>query len=179
MLAVLLIASPALAACATAEDAVAQAEEHLEEGLRQAHERALSERAADPERRDQAAADRLAAAISGGNPGLVIASTTTRDGVEVLSLLSARGQVGGGGSYHQATLGACLRTRAWPGSADAAAGGRGTVVTEAVRCPEGAARLVGGLPVDAFTTELRTLRSDVPPPKQAPCLSGSGDCVGG
>jgi hypothetical protein len=143
--------------------------------MREAHRRALAERAADPTGRDQAAADRLGYAVSGGNAAVVISATVVDGGVEVVTMLGARAETGGGLSYEQATVGACVRTRATPGALAADEGGRGTVVTEPVACPEGAAPA----PVDALAAGLDTLRSDVPRPEPGGCLGGSGDCPGG
>lgn len=128
--------------------------------------------------RDQAAADPLGHAITGGNPTMVVAARGTPLGVEVVTTLATRAEAGGGLSYEQATLGACLRTRATPGSA-AGADERGTVETEAVPCPDGVVPVADGVSVEATTTDLRTRQSDVPRPDPRGCLSGSDECVGG
>jgi hypothetical protein len=178
----LLISALALVTACTscASDAVAQAETYLGQTLTQAHERALSERAADPTAIDAAAADRLGYAITGGNATYVVSATVTPDGVEVVTTVGVNTEVGGGLSYEQATLGACLRTQATAGSPTGDVGERGTVSTEAVPCPDGVVpEFAHDAPVDAVTTELQGLRSPVPRPRAAPCFSGSGDCEGG
>lgn len=169
---------PLLAGCG-AQDAAAVAKERLADGMREAHQRALAARAADPTARGQAAADRLGYAVTGGNSASLVSAAAIPAGVEVVTLLGARAQTGGGLSYDQTTVGACVRTRATPGSETADAGGRGTVVTEPVPCPAGAVPTVEGRPVDAVAAGLRTLRSDVPRPEPGGCLGDSGDCPGG
>ena len=94
-------------------------------------------------------------------------------------MIGARAEAGGGLAYDQATIGACLRTRATPGSAAGDAGERGTVDTEAVPCPDGIVPTVDGGPVESVTTDLRTWRSAVPRSGPQGCLSGSGECTGG
>lgn len=179
--ALLVSATALLVACGAgvASDAVDQAETDLDEQVMFVHERALSERAADPAGVDVAAADRLGYALTGGNAKNVVSASVTPDGVEVLTTAGVRAQVGGGLSYEQATLGACLLTRATPGSRTGDIGKRGTVSTEAVPCPDGIVPVADSAPVEATTTELQDLRSPVPRPDPAPCSSGSGDCVGG
>ena len=142
-------------------------------------QRALAERAADPAGRGQAAADRLASAISGGNAALVLSAQEMAGGVEVVTTIGARAEAEGGLAYDQATIGACLRTRATLGSAAGDAGERGTVDTEAVPCPDGLVPVVDGGPVSSMTTDLRAWRSAVPRPGPQGCMSGSGECTGG
>lgn len=177
----LLVSGTALvAACATARDeAVDRAQNQVARQFAQAHERALSERAADPVAVDAAAADRLGYAITGGNATSVVSATVTPDGVEVVTTVGARAHAGGGLSYENASLGACLRTQATPGSPTGDVGERGTVSTEAVPRPDGVVPISESAPVEATTTELQGLSSPVPRPVSPPCLSGSGDCVGG
>lgn len=179
--ALLVSATSLLTACASGvtSDAVDQAATDLAQQLVHVHERALSERAADPTGVDAAAADRLGYAITGGNATHVVSATVTPDGVEVVTTVGARAQVGGGLFYEQATLGACLLTRATPGSLTGDVGERGTVSTEAVPCPDGVVPVVDSAPVGATTTEVQGLRSPVPRPVPPPCLSGSDDCEGG
>lgn len=141
--------------------------------------RALTERGADPTADDRAAADRLGYAITRGNATSVVSATATRDGVEVVTTVGVRAEVGGGMFSEQATLGACLRTQATSGSLTGDVGERGTVSTDAVPCPDGVVPVVESRPVDATTSELQGLRSSVPRRGPAPCISGSGDCVGG
>lgn len=166
-------------ACTTASGAVDQARTDLARQVAQAHERALSERTADPSAVDAEAAYRLGYAITGGNAASVVSTTATPDGVEAVTTSGVRAEAGGGLSYAQTSLGACLRTRATRGSPTGEAGERGTVSTEAIPCPEGVVPVVEGASVEATTLELTGLRSFVPRPSSAPCLSGSGDCVGG
>lgn len=166
-------------ACATASGAGDQAQTDLAKQVAQAHERALSERTADPTAVDAEAAYRLGYAVTGGNATSIVSTTATPDGVEAVTTSGVRTEAGGGLSYAQTSLGACLRTRATPGSATGDAGERGTVSTEAVPCPDGVVPVVESAPVEATTIELTGLRSPVPRPSTAPCLSGSGDCVGG
>lgn len=144
-----------------------------------AHQRALSERVADPTARDAAAAERLGDAITGGNATNVVSATVTAEGVAVVTTVGVSAEVGGGLFYEQAALGACLRTRATPGSPTGDVGQGGTVFTEAVPCPEGVLPVVESRPVNATTTDLQTLHTSVPRPAPPPCFSGSGDCVGG
>jgi hypothetical protein len=180
--ALLVSAGALITACAspvTVSGAVDQAETALAERLAQAHERALRERAADPTAIDAVAADRLAYAITGGNEAYVVSATVTPDGMEVVTTVGVRAHVGGGMSYDEATLGACLRTQATAGSLTGDVGERGTVSTEAVPCPDDVVPVAASAPVDATTTELQGLRGPVPRPRAAPCFSGSGDCVGG
>lgn len=179
--ALLVSATALVTACASGVtgDAVDQAETDLAQQLLRVHERALSERAADPTGVDTAAADRLGYAITGGNATNVVSATVTPDGVEVVTTAGVRAQVGGGLSYEQATLGACLLTRATPGSLTGDVGQRGTVSTEAVPCADGVVPVVDSAPVEATTTQVQGQRSPVPRPDPAPCLSGSGDCEGG
>lgn len=167
-----------LSACGLAESVQDRAAAHLAQGMGEAHERALAERANDPASRGAAAADRLGNAISEGDNSRVVAATATPTTVEVVTTLGVRAEKGGGLTYEQATLGACLRIRATPGvnTGDA---DRGTVETAAVPCPEGTVMPADGAPVEAMTTDLPTLRSAVPAPEPEPCFSGSGDCVGG
>ena len=167
---------PLLLACGSAETATDRAATLLAQGADQAHQRALEERTADPASRDQAAADRLGYAITGGNPTMVVAANGTPLGIDVVTTVGARAQAGGGLSYEQVTLGACLRTTATPGSAAIGARGRGTVETEAVACPDGTMPIADGAPVEATTTDLRTRRSDVPRRGPRGCLRGSHDC---
>lgn len=169
---------PVLVACSSADTATRQAAALLEQTAERAHQRALAERAEDPASRDQAAADRLGETIA-GDPTAVVAATPTADGVEVVTTVGARAQAGGGLSYETATLGACLRTTATPGTAAGDPGERGTVTTEAVSCPDRTVPIADSAPVDAITTDLPRLRSDVPRPEPRGCLSGSGDCAGG
>lgn len=180
--ALLVSATVLLTACGsgvTASDAVGQAEIDLAQGLARVHDAALNERAADPTRVDAAAADRLGYAITGGNEAGVVSATVTPDGVEVVTTIGVRAGVGGGLSYDQATLGACLLTHATPGAVTGDIGERGTVTTEAVPCPDSVVPVADSAPVEATTTELQGLSSPVPRPVSPPCLSGSGDCVGG
>lgn len=180
--ALLVSATSLVAACSsgvTTGDAVDQAGTNLAQELVRVHERALSERAADPTAVDAAAADRLGYAITGGNATDVVSAAVTPDGVEVVTMSGVRVEVGGGLSYDQATLGACLLTHATPGALTGDIGERGTVSTEAVPCPDGVVPVVESAPVEATTTELQGLSSSVPRPVSPPCLSGSGDCVGG
>ena len=165
-----------VAACASAAD---QATKDLAERLAGVHEQALRERSADPTGVDAAAADRLGYAITGGNATQVVSATVTPDGVEVVTTVGVRAQVGGGLSYEQVTLGACLRTRATPGSPTGDVGERGSVSTEAVRCPDGVVPAVDSAPVEATTTEVEGLRAPVPRPRSPQCMSGSDDCGGG
>jgi len=151
----------------------------LAQRLLQAHERALTERAADPASRDQAAADRLAQALTGGNATALISSAATPDGVEVVTATGAGAEVGGGLSYEETTLGTCVRTRATSGSPRGGAGERGTVTTEPVVCPDGVVPLVEGHAVAAMTTDLDALRRPVPTPAPQACVSGTGACPGG
>ncbi len=175
----LLVSATALAtACGagvTSSDAVDQAATDLAQQLVHVHERALSERAADPTGVDAAAADRLA----GGNATNVVSATVTPDGVEVVTTVGVRAEVGGGLFYEQTTLGACLLTRATPGSPTGGIGERGSVTTEAVPCPDGVVPVVDSAPVEATTTQVEGLRSPVPRPVSPPCFSGSDDCEGG
>lgn len=143
------------------------------------HERALSERAANPTAHDAAAAERLGYAITGGDATNVVSTRVIPEGVEVVTTVGASAGAGGGLSYEQAALGACLRTRATPGSLTGDVGRRGTVFTEAVPCPGGVFPVVESHPVDATTTDLQTLHTSVPRPVPPRCFSGSGDCVGG
>jgi hypothetical protein len=178
--ALLVSATALVTACTsgvTTSDAVDQAATDLAQQLVHVHERALSERAADPTGVDAAAAERLGYAITGGNATSVVSATVTPDGVEVVTTVGARAQVGGGLFYERATLGACLLTRATSGSLTGDAGERGTVSTEAVPCPDGVVPVVDSAPVEATTTEVQGLRSPVPRPVSPPCLSGS-DCKG-
>ena len=168
-----------LAACGTTEDAAGRSAQELASGAEQAHQRALAERAADPAGRGQAAADRLASAVSGGNAALVLSAQETSGGVEVVTTIGARAGTGGGLAYEQATVGACLRTRATPGSAAGDAGERGTVNTQAVPCPDGIVPAVDGSPVESVITDLRARRSAVPGPGPQGCLSRAGECTGG
>lgn len=168
-----------LAACGMTEDAAGRSAQELARGVHQAHQRALAERAADPAGRGQAAADRLASAVSGGNAALVLSAQETSGGVEVVTTIGARAETGGGLAYEQAIVGACLRTRATPGSAAGDAGERGTVNTQGVPCPDGIVPAVDGSPVDSVITDLRARRSAVPGPGPQGCLSGSGECTGG
>ena len=178
----LLGAAVLLGACgsgSTAGDAAAQAQVSLAQEVARAHERALGERAADPTAADTAAAERLGIAVTGGNPAFLVAAAATSDGVEVITTVGARAQVGGGLFYEQATSGVCLLTSATPGSPTGQVGERGTVSTEAVPCPGGVVPLVDSAPVEAVTTDLQRLQGPVPGARAAPCSSGSGDCVGG
>ena len=175
----LVVLAPLLLACGTAETATDRAATLLVRSADQAHQRALEERAADPASRDQAAADRLGYAVTGGNRALVVEAKGTLSGIEVLTTVGARAQAGGGLSYEQATLGACLRTTATAGSTAGGARGRGTVQTEAVPCPDGTVPIAGSAPVEATTTDLRTHRSDVSSSHPRRCLGGSDDCPGG
>jgi len=165
-------------ACATAGTAD-QAKTDLAKQVAQAHERALSERTADPTAVDAEAAYRLGYAVTGGNATSIVSTTATPDGVEAVTTSGVRTEAGGGLSYAQTSLGACLRTRATPGSPTGDAGERGTVSTEAIPCPDDVVPVVESGPVETTTIELTGLRSSVPRPSPAPCLSGSGDCVGG
>jgi len=151
----------------------------LSQGLLEAHQRALTERAADPSSRDEAAAHSLARAVTGGNITAVVSADVTSLGVELITTLGVRAEAGGGLSYEQAALGACLRTTALPGSVSGEADGRGTVRTQAVPCPDGVVPVADGAPVEAVTTALQPRRSDVPAPRTNGCLSGSEDCAGG
>jgi hypothetical protein len=180
--ALLVSATALVTACAcgvTASDAIDQAKTDLAQQLAQAHERALSERTADPTAIDAEAADRLGYAVTGGNATNVVSETVTPDGVEVVTTIGVRAQVGSGMFYEQATLGACLRTQATSGALTGDVGERGTVSTEAVPCPDGVVPVTESAPVDATTTELQGLHSPVPRPDPPPCFSGSGDCAGG
>jgi len=143
------------------------------------HERALNERAADPDAVDAATADRLGTAITGGNAANVVSATATSDGVEVVSTAGVRAEVGGGLFYEQTTLGACLLTPATPGPLTGDIGERGTVTTKAVPCADGVVPLVDSAPVEATTTDVEGLRSPVPRPDAPLCLSGSDDCEAG
>lgn len=162
----------------TSSDAVDQAATVLAQQLVHVHERALSERAADPTGVDAAAADRLGIAITGGNAN-VVSATATSDAVEVVTTVGVRAEVGGGLFYEQTTLGACLLTGATPGSPTGGIGERGIVTTEAVPCADGVVPVVDSAPVEATTTELQGLRSPVPRPVSPLCFSGSDDCEGG
>lgn len=178
----LVSATALLVACGVgvkSSDAVEQAQTQLDEQVMYVHEQALGQRAGDPTGVDVAAADRLGYAITGGNATSVVSASVTPDGVEVITTAGVRAQVGGGLSYQQATLGACLLTRATPGSPGGDVGERGTVSTEAVPCPDGVVPVADSAPVELTTTELNGLRSPVLRPDPAPCLTGSGDCVGG
>lgn len=157
------------------EVAVAQ----LNQGLERAHERALQQRAADPSARGAAAAERLGQAITGGNTANVVSTTVTDEGLEVVTTIGVRTQAGGGLSYVQASLGACLRTRTTPGSVAGDVGRRGTVSTEAVASPGGVLPVAESAPVGATTTRLHRLRAPVPAAGEPSCLSGSGNCDGG
>jgi hypothetical protein len=132
-----------------ADDASDRAVTELAQGLARTHERALTERAADPTADDRAAADRLGYAITRGNATSVVSATATRDGLEVVTAVGVRAEVGGGMFAEQATLGACLRTQATSGSLTGDVGERGTVSTEAVPCPDGVVPVVESRPVDA------------------------------
>lgn len=164
----------------TSSGAVDQARTDLDGSVMRLHERALRERAVDPAAADAAAADRLGYAITGGNAAYVVSATVTPDGVEVVTMAGVRAEVGGGLSYEQVTLGACLRVHATAGSLTGDVGERGTVSTEAVSCPDGVVPVFAeGAPVEATTTEVKRLDSPVPRPDPAPCFSGSGDCESG
>jgi hypothetical protein len=157
------------------ELAVAQ----LDDVLERAHERALQERAADPTAGGAMAAERLGRAVTGGNAANVVSTTATDEGLEVITTIGVRTQVGGGLSYVQVSLGACLRTRATPGAPSGEGGLRGTVSTEAVACPDGVLPLAEGVPVDATSTQLDRLRTPVPADIGRPCPSGARYCSGG
>jgi hypothetical protein len=177
----LVISAIALAtACGSgvAGEAVDQAATDLAQQVVRGHERTLSERAADPTAVDAAAADRLGIAITGGNAN-VVSATATSDAVEVVSTAGVRVEVGGGLFYEQTTLGACLLTRATPGSPTGGIGERGIVTTEAAPCAAGVVPVVDSAPVEATTTQVEVLRGPVPRPVSPLCLSGSDDCEGG
>lgn len=177
----LLTSATALAtACGPAGgDAEDRAAADLAQQLVLVHQRALSERAADPAGVDGAAADRLGRAITGGNWASVVSATSSPDAVEILTTAGARAWVGGGLSYQEATSGACFLTRATPGSRAGNVGERGTVSTEAVPCPDGVVPVVDSAPVEVTTTDVPGRRSSVPRPVSPGCPSGSGDCRGG
>ena len=180
--ALLVSATALVVACSsgvTTSSAVDKVKSSLAQALVQAHERALSERAADPTAVDAAAAGRLGDAITGGNRTNLVSATVTSDGVEALTTIGARAEVGGGLFYEQATLGACLLTHATAGSLTGDIGERGTVSTKAVPCPDGIVPIADSAPVGATIQVLQGLSSPVPRPLSPPCFSGSGDCVGG
>ena len=151
----------------------------LAEVLEQEHEAVLRQRAVDPTATGPAAAQALAETLTGDFPELLVSQTSNDDGVEVVTtnVVSSRGDSGVFG-YEAVTLGACVRNLATPGDAGGVPGERGTVVTEAVDCPDGVTLSSDQGPVDA-TTDVRRLKSPVPLAPSEPCFSGSGDCGGG
>lgn len=151
----------------------------LDQGLERAHARALQQRAADPTAGGATAAESLGQAITGGSTENVVSTTVTDEGLEVVTTIGVRTQAGGGLSYEQVSLGACLRTRTTPGSPSEEIGFGGTVSTEAVVCPSGVLPVAEGAPVDATTTQLHRLSTPVPEGTGQPCPSGSGECAGG
>jgi hypothetical protein len=92
----------------------------------------------------------------------VVSATATADGVGVLITVGVNAELGGGLFYEQASLGACLQTRATSGAFTGDVGERGTVSTEAVACPDGVVPVTDGQPVEATTTVIEGLRSPVP-----------------
>jgi hypothetical protein len=174
-------AAAVLAGCAKDATSLAadQAEATLAEAILLEHEDALSHRAADPTAVDAAAADRLAASLSGGDPKLLVSARTTGESVEVVTTVGVRAHSSGFSSA-DTSLGACLLTTVTPGSLTGDTGERGTVSTEPVPCPEGVVPVAEGSPVEAITTEAERLESPVPRPRTRPCHSGgSNDCESG
>lgn len=151
----------------------------LEEAVVRMHETALGVRAEDPAAVGTAAALKLGRSLTGGNPGLLVSTAMTADGVEAVTTAGIRVEEGGGLFYRQVTLGACLLTSATAGSPTGDVGERGTVTTEAVACPDGTTPVVDSAPVEATTVEIGPLQSPVPMSRPTPCFSGSGDCEAG
>lgn len=110
-------------------------------------------------------------------------SLETTVGPDEITFLRAVGSVvesGGGLSYEQVSIGACVMVtvRFGEGGSD-----RGSVTTEPIQCPEGVQfdTEKGVQSVDVVTTDLTTRSDDVgePPPDRSVCHSGELCTEGG
>jgi hypothetical protein len=159
-----------LAGCATPEEQVADG---LQARLDAVHDGYLERRALDPYSTGAAALEAL-------DPyGHALETSTGPGSVSLVLPISVRRIDGGGRSYRETSLGACIRivVRAGTGGTD-----RGGVTTGPVDCPVGGPALRdAGMDADVLTTALDPRSDDVGEPAHDPseCLSGEVCTEGG
>ncbi|MGY2067788.1 hypothetical protein [Blastococcus sp. SYSU DS0619] len=160
----------ALTGCAASiED---RAADDLQEWLDGAHEGHLHRRALDP-------TSTGAAALQALDPyGYALRSSAEGDVITLVRTIATEIEEGGGWSYTQYSVGACIEIRieAGTGGSD-----RGHVQTEPVECPPGVVVEFEGGPVDEVITDLDGRSDDVEEPPYDPpvCISGQPCTEGG
>jgi len=168
---VLLVAAM-LAGCAASPEERAHA--NVQDRLDGVHGGFLERRTHDPTSTGPAAVESL------DRYGYSLETTVGPDEITFLRAVGSVVESGGGLSYEQVSVGACVlvTVRFGEGGSD-----RGSVTTEPVRCPEGVQfdTEKGVHTVDVVTTDLETRSDDVgePPPDRSVCLSGELCTEGG
>jgi hypothetical protein len=167
-----LLVAVTLTGCAASPEERAHA--NVQDRLDQMHGGYLAARARDPFSTGTAALAEL-------DPyGYALSASTDGDTITLVHAVGSVVESGGGLSYEQVSVGACLRVtiRAGTGGDD-----RGSVRTEAVGCPEGTLfdTEKGVEDVLVVTTDLESRSDDVgrPPPDRPVCHSGELCTEGG
>jgi hypothetical protein len=167
-----LLIAVALTGCGRSAEEQAHAD--VQDRLDGMHAGYLAERARDP-------ASTGAAALEELDPyGYALSAAAEGDTITLVHAVGSVVETGGGLSYEQVSVGACIQVsiRAGDGGDD-----HGSVTTEAVACPEGTRFRTekGDTGVDVVSTDLDGRSDDVgePPPRRSVCLSGELCTVGG
>jgi hypothetical protein len=100
--------------------------------------------------------------------------------VEVVLTVASSAENGGGLSYTQAVVGACIAIEVVPGDG-VEDGHRGQVTTTTVPCPAGLEPENGGSAASQVERDFGVLHDDVPAESHVPgpCYGTTGDCPGG
>jgi hypothetical protein len=159
--------------------AEAAAAASLEVAVAAVHEEVLEVRSRDPETTGRAVSESIVERLSDVEGVTASVATADSDGAAVDVAVGILSESGGGWTYDQRTLGACLRVTAEPGDPHGDVGQRGSVTTVPVPCADARWPTVSSSPVDAVTTDLDTLSDDVPRADPRPCWGTSGYCPGG